>query len=314
MNVLVTGGAGFIGSHLVERLLNRGDKVTVVDNFDPFYSRVLKEANIDSFRSNSDFELIEMDITSDGLYEQLSGRCFDSIVHLAAKAGVRPSITDPEGYYHVNVIGTQKLLEYSRSNGRPRFVFASSSSVYGISPEIPWSEDLSVLKPISPYAGTKVSGELLGHVYAHLYGISFISLRFFTVYGPRQRPDLAIRKFAEAIAGGRSIPVFGDGTTSRDYTHVFDVVDGILGSLSIDGIKYDVFNLGNDYGITLARMIECIERAVGREAKIQRLPEQLGDVSITRASISKAKKFLGYAPRISFDEGITDFIEQLSGS
>src|SRR5687768_1312465 len=217
-HILVTGGAGFIGSHLVDSLLRDGLTVSVLDNFDGFYARRVKERNVEEHRRNPRWRLVEGDIRDlPGLCRQLPER-FDAIIHLAAKAGVRPSIEDPLGYQEVNVAGTQNLLELARERGISRFVFASSSSVYGVNPRVPWSEDDHVLQPISPYASTKVAGELLGHVYSHLYGIRFIALRFFTVYGPRQRPDLAIHKFARRMLQGKPIPVFGDGSTRRDYT------------------------------------------------------------------------------------------------
>ena len=229
MHVLVTGGAGFIGSHVVDSLLADGEDVTVLDNFDSFYDRHVKERNIKEHRTNPRYRLIEADLRdAESLTRQLTGP-FDVILHLAAMAGVRPSIERPLTYQDVNVRGTQNLLEIAARQKIPHFVFASSSSVYGVNPRVPWSEDDFVLQPISPYASTKVSGELLGHVYSHLYGIRFVALRFFTVYGPRQRPDLAIHKFAKLIAAGRSIPVFGDGSTRRDYTYVDDIVAGVRG-------------------------------------------------------------------------------------
>src|SRR5688572_30179308 len=223
-HVLVTGGAGFIGSHLVDALLARGCTVTVLDNYDPFYSRSIKEQNVAAAKQDPRYRLVEGDLRDlDSLRAALHGT-YDAIVHLAARAGVRPSIEDPLTYQDVNVRGTQNMLQLAKEWGVKQFVFASSSSVYGVNPRVPWSEDDHVLQPISPYASTKVSGELLGHVYSHLYGISFIALRFFTVYGPRQRPDLAIHKFAYLMTQGRSIPVFGDGSTRRDYTFIADIV------------------------------------------------------------------------------------------
>src|SRR5688572_6146857 len=231
MHILVTGGAGFIGSHLVDSLLRDGHRVTALDNFDPFYGRAVKEHNIAQHRDSPAWRLVTADLCDgDGLRRALDGE-FDAIVHLAAKAGVRPSLLDPIAYQDVNVRGTQNLLELARAWGVKQFVFASSSSVYGVNPRVPWSEDDHVLQPISPYASTKVSGELLGHVYAHLYGIRFIALRFFTVYGPRQRPDLAIHKFAREILARRPLPVYGDGSARRDYTFVDDIVAGVRGAI-----------------------------------------------------------------------------------
>jgi UDP-glucuronate 4-epimerase len=244
---LVTGAAGFIGSHLVDRLLRDGWTVTAIDNFDPFYAREVKEAHIREHREHPRYRMLEIDIRDPSALREHTGADsarFDVIVHLAARAGVRPSIADPIGYQEVNVRGTQNMLELARELAIPQFVFASSSSVYGINPRVPWSEEDHVLLPISPYASTKVSGELLGHVYSHLFGIRFIALRFFTVYGPRQRPDLAIHKFARSILAGRAIPVFGDGATRRDYTFIDDIVSGVVSAMTYRGSPFEVINLG----------------------------------------------------------------------
>src|SRR5687767_4809462 len=251
MQILVTGGAGFIGSHLVDSLLLDGHGVTVVDNFDPFYDRASKERNIAAHRGHGGWRLVEADLRDSAALHRELGERYDVIVHLAAKAGVRPSIEDPLGYQETNVSGTQNLLEFARIRGVTQFVFASSSSVYGINPRVPWSEDDLVLRPISPYASTKVSGELLGHVYSHLYGIRFLGLRFFTVYGPRQRPDLAIHKFTRLISEGRPIPVFGDGSTRRDYTYIDDIVAGVRASIVYDRTQYEIVNLGNNQTVSL---------------------------------------------------------------
>src|SRR5688572_17987250 len=307
MHILVTGGAGFIGSHLVDSLLAEGVEVTVLDNFDSFYDRQVKERNIREHRNHERYRLIDGDLRdAESLNEQLTAR-FDVIVHLAAMAGVRPSIERPLTYQDVNVTGTQNLLEIARRQKIPHFVFASSSSVYGVNPRVPWSEDDYVLQPISPYASTKVSGELLGHVYSHLFGFRFIALRFFTVYGPRQRPDLAIHKFAKLITSGKSIPVFGDGSTRRDYTYVDDIVAGIRGAIAYDRSRYEVINLGNDRTITLTEMIVELERALGVTARIDRQPEQPGDVPQTWASVDKAAALLGYQPKTQFSTGIDRF-------
>ena len=311
-HALITGGAGFIGSHLVESLLSDGYDVTVVDNFDPFYARADKEANIASYRDNPRWRLAEADIRDmSAIRGLLPDRC-DVIVHLAAKAGVRPSIADPLGYQDVNVRGTQHLLELAREWRVPQFVFASSSSVYGINPHVPWREDDAVLRPISPYASTKVSGELLGHVYSHLYGIRFLALRFFTVYGPRQRPDLAIHKFARLIESGAPVPVFGDGSTRRDYTYIDDVIAGVRAAIEYTASAYEVINLGNNQTVTLSDMIGGLEDAFGVTAQIQRLPEQAGDVRQTWANIEKARALLGYEPRTSYRDGVKTFVEWLA--
>lgn len=247
----MTGGAGFIGSHLVDRLLAEGWRVTVVDNFDPFYDPAIKRKNIESHLAHPNYRLVEVDIRDlEGLRARLSGD-YDVIVHLAAKAGVRSSIQDPVGYQEVNVGGTQNLLELAREWGVKQVVFASSSSVYGVNPNVPWREDDHVLLPISPYASTKVTGELLGHVYSHLYGIRFIALRFFTVYGPRQRPDLSIHKFARRMLRREPIPIYGDGSARRDYTYVDDVIEGVRRAMDYTATPYEVINLGNNETVSV---------------------------------------------------------------
>jgi UDP-glucuronate 4-epimerase len=311
---LVTGAAGFIGSHLVDRLLKQGWNVAGIDNFDPFYPREVKEAHIQAHLEHPHYRLLEIDIRDvaalrEGVAPDANG--FDVIVHLAARAGVRPSILDPIGYQEVNVRGTQNMLELAREWKVPQFVFASSSSVYGINPRVPWSEEDHVLLPISPYASTKVSGELLGHVYSHLFGIRFVALRFFTVYGPRQRPDLAIHKFARSIREGRPIPVFGAGGTRRDYTFVDDVVSGVVAAMSYTGSNFEVINLGNNATISLDEMIRQLEHALGRPAIIDRQPEQSGDVPQTWAAIEKARNQLKYEPTMRFDEGLRRFVAWL---
>jgi len=308
---LVTGAAGFIGSHLVDRLVDEGWTVVGLDNFDAFYDRRTKEQNIAPHAGNHRFSLVEGDVRDADALRRCFSKPIDVVVHLAARAGVRPSIDDPVGYQEVNVAGTQALLEATRRAGVRRFVFASSSSVYGINPRVPWSEDDHVLQPISPYASTKVSGELLGHVYSHLYGIRFISLRLFTVYGPRQRPDLAIHKFARHILDGRPIQVFGDGTTRRDYTYIDDVIDGVRAALDYDRSAYEVINLGNNRTVTLREMIDGLEQALGMRATIQNLPEQPGDVPQTWASIDKAQRLLGYSPQTPYAEGVRRFAQWL---
>ena len=310
MKILLTGCAGFIGSHTLDRLLADGHHVIGVDNFDPFYERSLKTANIQAHADDPDFELLEADLADSETYQKLNflvgNDSIDAIIHLAAKAGVRPSIEDPVGYQRANVIATQNLLEFAKDNEIEQFVFASSSSVYGVNPNVPWREDDHVLQPISPYASTKVSCELMGHVYSKLYGIRFLGLRFFTVYGPRQRPDLAINKFLRLILEGNPIPVFGDGSTRRDYTYIDDIVEGITGALHYDSTNYELFNLGNDQTVTLNEMIETIESVVGKKAIIERQADQPGDVPQTWANIDKAREALNYSPNANIAEAISE--------
>ena len=311
--VLITGAAGFIGSHLAEALVEDGWEVTGVDNFEPFYDRRIKEENLVALREQR-FTLVDGDIRRPESWPAALRRRFDVIVHLAARAGVRPSIEDPVGYQQTNVIGTQNLLELARTFGTPQFVFGSSSSVYGVNPRVPWSEEDHVLEPISPYASTKVSGELLGHVYAHLFGMRFIALRFFTVYGPRQRPDLAIHKFARLMLNGKPVPFFGDGSTRRDYTFVGDIVQGIRAAMAYEGSRYEVINLGNNRTISLSEMVAALEETLETRATLQRLPEQLGDVPQTWASVEKANRLLDYEPATSFREGLVKFAGWLHDS
>lgn len=311
MHILVTGGAGFIGSHVVERLLKENYKVSIVDNFDPFYPKSIKIQNIKGFINNPNVKFFEIDIQdSTGLIKQLNDE-YDGIIHLAAKAGVRPSIENPIQYQNVNVAGTQNMLEFAKMKGIKQFVFASSSSVYGINKNVPWSESDLQLFPISPYASTKISGELLGHVYSHLYGIRFIALRFFTVFGPRQRPDLAIHNFAKKIIDGQPLSLFGDGTSKRDYTYVADVTEGVLNALHYNQSNYEIFNLGNHQLISLAEMISTLEITLGKKAIINYQPEQNGDVPITFADINKASNFINYLPTTTFEKGINLFIDWL---
>jgi UDP-glucuronate 4-epimerase len=308
----VTGGAGFIGSHLVDSLMARGDEVTVVDNFDPFYDPKIKRGNIAPHLGKRNFHLLEADIRDMAYMRRaLAEFRFDVIFHLAAKAGVRPSIKDPIGYQEVNICGTQNILELAKEWGVSQFVFASSSSVYGINPNIPWREDDHVLMPISPYASTKVSGELLGHVYSHLYGIRFIGLRFFTVYGPRQRPDLAINKFARLMQEGKPIPLYGDGDTRRDYTFVGDIAKGLLAAMEYSATNYEIINLGNNQTVSLHEMVDVLESVLESKAVRDRKPLQEGDVPQTWASIEKAGRLLKYFPDTSFRKGICLFAEWL---
>ncbi|MCW5979516.1 MAG: GDP-mannose 4,6-dehydratase [Bryobacteraceae bacterium] len=309
---MITGGAGFIGSHLSERLLSDGWRITIVDNFDPFYDAAVKRRNIEACLRDSRCALAEADIRDlPSLRASLSGG-FDVVVHLAAKAGVRPSIQDPIAYQEVNVRGTQNLLELAREWNVAQFVFASSSSVYGVNRDVPWREDSQALFPISPYAATKVSGELLGHVYSHLYGIRFIGLRFFTVYGPRQRPDLAIHKFARAMRAGRPLPFYGNGATSRDYTYIDDIVQGIRAAMDYAATPYEIVNLGNNRTISLAAMVAALENALGLSAALDRQPDQPGDVPLTCADVSKAARLFGYEPKTPFEQGLKIFVDWLS--
>ncbi len=310
-HALVTGGAGFIGSHLVDRMLSTGWRVTAVDSFDPFYDPRIKERNIEAHNRDPAFRLHRLDIRDcSGLRENLHGE-FDVIVHLAARAGIRPSLRDPRSYVDVNVCGTQTLLELTREWGTPQFVFASSSSVYGVNPNVPWSEQDRNLLPISPYAATKLSGELLGHTYSYLYGIRFLALRLFTVYGPRQRPDLAIHRFARQMLDGRPIPLFGNGDTRRDYTYVSDIVDGIMAATEYNHSGFEVINLGNTKTVSLAEMVRALEDALGVKAVVEYHPEQPGDVAQTWANIRLAKERLNFEPQVEFREGVRLFAEWL---
>lgn len=303
--ILITGAAGFIGSNLIHKLLKTDCYCVIgLDNFDAFYPRAAKEQNIAPFAEDKNFRFYEGDIRNRADLDALDD--IDVIVHLAAKAGVRPSIKDPVLYQDVNVGGTQNLLEFARRRGIKQFVFASSSSVYGINTHVPWSED-DKLMPISPYASTKLSCEMLGHVYSHLYGIRFLALRFFTVYGPGQRPDLAIHKFFRAISNGQPIPVFGDGSTSRDYTYVEDTVKGIESAILYESSDFEVINLGNHRTITLEGLIDAIEETCGKKAIIDRQPEQPGDVPQTYADIAKARKLLQYKPSTDLKTGLDNF-------
>ncbi|MBA2645495.1 MAG: SDR family NAD(P)-dependent oxidoreductase [Pyrinomonadaceae bacterium] len=309
-NILVTGGAGFIGSHLVERLLAENQwRVTVVDDFNDFYAPAVKHANVAPYIGRDDFQLIEADIRErPALDEVFAENRFDVIVHLAARAGVRPSLDEPVLYAETNINGTLNLLELARIHQVKQFVFGSSSSVYGINAKVPFSEDDPIRQPISPYAATKAAGEMLCHTYAHLYGIRSVCLRFFTVYGARQRPDLAIHKFARLISDGRAIPVFGDGTTRRDYTYVDDIIAGVRAAIDYQGSMYEVINLGESRTVELRELIELLERELGRNAVIDRQPVQPGDVPQTFADIAKARQLLGYNPQTPIEEGIHRFV------
>lgn len=310
-NILVTGGAGFIGSHLVSKLLSEDAwNVTVVDNFDPFYPADLKRTNISAQISDPNYKLVETDIRCFSDMEKVfDSSDFECIVHLAAKAGVRPSLEDPCGYAETNITGTMNMLQLAQQHNVKQFVFGSSSSVYGESPNVPFREDAVISKPISPYAATKATGELLCHTFSHLYNIRTVCLRFFTVYGARQRPDLAIRKFATLISDGKPIPVFGDGSTRRDYTYIDDIISGVRASIDYAGEMHQIFNLGESQTVTLARLIELLEENLGIKAIINRQPMQPGDVPQTFADISRAKELLGYNPQTKIEEGIKKFTE-----
>ena len=310
-HALVTGAAGFVGSHLVDRLLADGWRVTAVDNFDPSYPREVKEQNIAPHLRHEAYQLFEVDIRDlEAMRQRLRGN-YGVVVHLAGRAGVRPSILDPLGYQDVNVRGTQNMLELAKELRIPQFVFASSSSVYGVNPNVPWTEEDHVLLPISPYASTKVSGELLGHVYSHLYEMRFVALRFFTVYGPRQRPDLAIHKFARLMLDGRPIQVFGDGSSRRDCTYVDDIVSGIRGAMEYRRTAFEVINLGNNQTVSLIEMIRELEKALSVRAVVDWRPEQPGDVPQTWASVEKARALLQCEATTPFSAGAAKFTEWL---
>ncbi|HPR17359.1 MAG TPA: GDP-mannose 4,6-dehydratase [Candidatus Cloacimonadota bacterium] len=313
MKVLLTGAAGFIGSHLAEALI-KDHQVIGIDNFCDFYDPQIKHKNIENLLKNQNFKLIEADIRHQKVLSQIfSENGIDLIIHLAAMAGVRPSIENPQLYTEVNINGTVNLLEECRKHNIKKFIFASSSSVYGNNKKVPFAESDPVDFPISPYAATKKAGELICHTYHHLHRISMVCLRFFTVYGPRQRPDLAIRKFTTKILNGEEIPVFGDGNTRRDYTFINDIIHGIMQSVKFveSGLHYEIFNLGESHTISLNEMIATIENELQIEAKRKILPMQPGDVQQTYADISKSKKILDYHPQTDFTAGIKIFIDWL---
>jgi UDP-glucuronate 4-epimerase len=314
VKVLLTGGAGFIGSHVSERLVSRGDDVVIVDSFDTFYDPEIKRRNIADVLASSRAKLIEVDICErDALDAAIGNEGLDAVVHLAARAGVRPSLERPMDYVRTNVEGTQSLLEIARAREIRPFVFGSSSSVYGDSTPVPFRESESANSPISPYAATKRAGELLCHTYAHLYGMSVACVRLFTVYGPRQRPDLAIHKFARLLSRGEAIPVYGDGSTERDYTYVDDIVDGIVAALdwtvASEAGVFEVVNLGESRTTSLARLVEIIGSEMGVSPKIHRLPNQPGDVERTFADVTKARELFGYNPATTVEEGIRRFAD-----
>lgn len=310
MNFLVTGGAGFIGSHVCERLLRSGHAVWAFDDLNPFYDPRLKQRNLDDLRALAGrFEFVHGDLTRRAALEDLLGRVrFGQIIHLAARAGVRPSLEEPALYQRVNVEGTVNLLEAARVHGVRKLILASSSSVYGVNAKVPFAESDPIFRAISPYAASKLACEALGHVYHHVYGLEIVMLRFFTVYGPRQRPDLAIHKFARLIHSGQPIPVFGDGSTARDYTYISDILDGIL-ACTQRTFGYEIFNLGESQTVRLDRLVALLEDALGKRAILDRRPPQPGDVPLTCADLTKARAGLGYHPRVKIEQGIPLFID-----
>ena len=309
--VLITGGAGFIGSHLCQRLLGEGYEVVCLDNFDAFYDPAIKRENLEEIQviaGDGAFRLVEGDIRDAGHLEDLFKQSsFDLVIHLAARAGVRPSIQQPSLYNEVNVTGTLNLLEACRAFGVQNLIFGSSSSVYGKNSKIPFTEKDRLEAMISPYAVTKRVGELFCYAYHHLYGLNIFCLRFFTVYGPRQRPEMAIHKFTRLIHQKEKIPLYGDGTSRRDYTYIDDIVDGVMGAVRcLQG--YDIFNLGESQTVLLRELVSLLEGALGRKAEVEELPEQPGDVPITYADISKARRLLSYDPQVGIEEGVERFV------
>ena len=310
MNVLVTGGAGFIGSHVCEQLLRSGHAVWAFDDLNDFYHPRVKQANLREIQSLAGrFEFVPGDVTDrTALAELFSSVKFDQVIHLAARSGVRRSLQEPALYQRVNVEGTVNLLEAARLNGVKKITIASSSSVYGVNAKLPFSESDPIFRAISPYAASKLACEALGHVYHHVYGLDIAMLRFFTVYGPRQRPDLAIHKFARLMSAGQPIPVFGDGSAARDYTYISDTLEGIM-ACTRQEFGYEVFNLGESQTVSLSRLIELLEAALGCQAVIDRLPPQPGDAPITYADVAKARAKLGYQPRVKIEQGLPLFID-----
>lgn len=309
----ITGAAGFIGSSLAERLLSEGNKVVGIDNFCDFYDPKIKENNVKLLNENADFKLYRADIRDMAAIEKIFlENDIDVVVHLAAMAGVRPSIENPVLYQEVNCMGTQNILETMKKHGVLKLVMASSSSVYGNCKQVPFNENMVVDFAISPYAATKKANEVMTHVYHKLFNMNVIMLRFFTVYGPKQRPDLAINKFTRLMLEGKSIPMFGDGSTSRDYTYITDIVDGIVRSTEYvlnNNDVYEILNLGNSSPVSLMDMIQTIGKVVGVEPNIERLPMQAGDVERTYADVTKAKELIGYEPKVTFEQGIKNFVE-----
>jgi UDP-glucuronate 4-epimerase len=306
---LITGAAGFIGSHLVNKLIN-DVKIICVDDFNDFYSPDIKRKNIENHLKHPNYKLYENDIADYKAIEKIfNENKITHVVHLAARAGVRPSLSEPLLYSKTNITGTLNLLEQSRKHNIQKFVFGSSSSVYGSRKDGPFNEEMKIDKPISPYAATKAAGEQFCYTYSHLYGLNIVCLRFFTVYGPGQRPDLAIHKFSKLIMEGKSIPVFGDGTTKRDYTYIDDIIQGVVASISYNNSPFEIINLGESREVELSYLIDLIEKALDKKANIDRQPLQPGDVPITYANIDKAKKLLGYKPSTDIEDGISKFVD-----
>jgi len=309
MQILITGGAGFIGSLLAEALLRRGDSVTVLDNFDPYYDPAIKRRNLSAARAYEQFSLVEGDIRDSALVrDTLTDSAPTAIVHLAALAGVRESLNDPLAFNDVNVNGTLVLLEAAREHGKPRFILASTSSVYGNSERIPYREDDPLMHCISPYGASKIAAEKYGYIYHSVHGLEVVALRFFTAYGPRQRPDMAIHRFARAILSGEELTLFGDGSTSRDYTYIDDIVAGVVSAIDGGGGEFSIINLGNSTATRLGELVRLIEEACGAKAKIRYLPEQPGDPPHTCADISRARQLLGFEPATPIAEGIRKFV------
>jgi UDP-glucuronate 4-epimerase len=312
--ILLTGGAGFIGSHLAERLLTSGHELTIVDELNDFYSPEIKRRNLAEVRARGAFDFVEADIGDLARLKDLFERQRpETLIHLAARAGVRPSLEQPLLYERTNILGTLNLLELARQFAVSKFIFGSSSSVYGSTSQLPFSEDEANPNPISPYGVTKLAGEKLCYCYSRLYPLAAICLRFFTVYGPRQRPDLAIHKFARLINEGREVPRFGDGNSLRDYTYVDDVVDGILATLHLE-TRFEVFNLGNSHPVSLTQMIQMLEEKLGKRARVTAHTAQPGDMPFTHADLSKARRLLGYAPKVPFSEGLSRFVSWFRGT
>ena len=310
MNFLVTGGAGFIGSHVCERLLRSGHAVWAFDELNACYDPRLKERNLRDLQSlPHPFQFVRGDLLDRPALDQLLGSVrFDQIIHLAARAGVRPSLEEPALYQRVNVEGTVNLLEAARLNRVTKVTIASSSSVYGVNSKVPFAESDPIFAAISPYAASKLACEALGHVYHHVYGLDIVMLRFFTVYGPRQRPDLAIHKFTRLISKGAPIPFFGDGSAARDHTYITDILDGVIACTQKE-FGFEIFNLGESQTVRLDRLVQLLESALGKPAILDRLPPQPGDVPITCADLSKARAQLGYQPRVKIEDGIPLFVD-----
>ena len=309
--ILITGGAGFIGSHLAQRMLREGKRVAIVDNLDDYYSADLKRSNLEEIRSDGEFQFFPVDIRNpEELREVFTSFRPEAVIHLAARPGVRLSFAQPETYTSINVLGTTQVLETSRQFKVSRVVFASSSSVYGLSSSAPFREDAIVSHPLSVYAATKVAGEALAFTYSHAYDLPVVCLRLFTVFGPRQRPDLAIRKFAGMIMAGEEVPLFGDGSLERDYTYIDDIVQGFLLALDYQG-RFEVFNIGNSHPIRIDQMVDLLGRALQRPARRKFISTPAGEMTLTHADLTKAEKMLGYSPRVGFAEGIRRFADWL---